>query len=354
MKSVGRHAIFIMLLSLPGCSSLGYPNDPVEVVARERAQLDLDSTRAAMRPLSFGTPIDAPLWETSLWSYYGLDHPVPHRFGTLDAPFGREGKTPIAAHVYETPNARGTIFLVHGYYDHVGIHARTIGEWIGAGYAVATFDLPGHGLSGGERAAIDDFADYASAWNTLIDTCRGELPEPWLTVAHSTGCAVVVERWLTTGADPFERTVFIGPLVRSAYWGLSKFGAAVVGPFTKNVVRTPRRDSSDDEFLRFRTELDPLQFNSFPLAWFDALRAWYARFMASDPIEAELRVYQGDLDDTVSWRHNMKKLREKVPGVEVFIIEGGRHQLLGEIPEYRTPVAEGILEFFEEVAPAGQ
>ena len=342
MGTLVRRAVFIVLLTLSGCSSLTLPGDPIEAAAREEASIDLAATLGSMRPFSFGTPIATPEWEAAAWRYYGLDHPVPHRFGSLIAPLGDTSPgIPIATHVYETPDARATIFLVHGYYDHVGIHARTIGEWIQAGYTVVTFDLPGHGLSGGERAAIADFADYASAFTTVIETCRGEVPEPWVTVAHSTGCAVVLERWMTEGVAPFERTVFVGPLVRSAYWGLSKFGSVVVGVFTDEVARTPRRDSSDQEFLRFRTELDPLQFNSFPLDWFDALRAWYARFAKTPPIDAKLLVFQGDLDDTVSWRHNLKKLKEKVPGVEVKIIAGGRHQLLAETPEFRTPVIEG-------------
>ena len=345
MRSFGRRAIFLLILLIPGCSSLGYPESESEAFAREQVARDLDLTRQSMAPLRVDGPIERPSWESAAWRYYGLDRPVPHRFGYVIAPFGPDEGTRIAAHLFETPQARGTIFFVHGYYDHVAIHARTIGEWIDAGFAVASFDLPGHGLSEGQRAAIDDFADYASAWNALIERAE-HLPKPWFVVAHSTGCAVVVERWLTTGVEPFERTVFIGPLVRSAYWGLSKFGSAVVGVFTDSVKRTPRRDSSDEEFLRFRTELDPLQFDGFPLGWFDALRAWYGRFVEHEPMEAQLLVFQGDLDDTVSWKHNMKKLREKVPGVKVVIIEGGRHQLLGEIPEYRGPVVEGILEFF--------
>ena len=345
MRLFARRAVFLFLLAIPGCVGLGYPEPASEVLAREQVTQDLDLTREFMRPLRIDAPIETPSWESAVWRYYGLDSSVPHRFGSVIAPFGPDGTTRIAAHRFETPQPRGTIFFVHGYYDHVGIHARTIEEWVEAGYAVAAFDLPGHGLSEGERSAIDDFADYASAWNSVIAHCE-DLPRPWFAVGHSTGCAVILERWMTSGVDPFERTVFIGPLVRSAYWGISKFGSSVVGVFTDSVKRTPRRDSSDEQFLRFRSELDPLQFDGFPLDWFDALRAWYARFEENPEIEANLLVYQGDLDDTVSWKHNMKKLREKVPDVKIVIIEGGRHQLLGEIPEYRQPVVEGILEFF--------
>ena len=49
---------------------------------------------------------------------------------------------------------RGTVFVLHGYYDHGGLYGTLLRYLLHKGYGVVLFDLPGHGLSSGDRAAI--------------------------------------------------------------------------------------------------------------------------------------------------------------------------------------------------------
>ena len=51
-------------------------------------------------------------------------------------------------------------------------------EWaLDQGFAVIACDLPGHGLSSGERASIKDFAEYQSTLQGLLAEAQSVFPE---------------------------------------------------------------------------------------------------------------------------------------------------------------------------------
>ncbi len=54
----------------------------------------------------------------------------------------------------------GTVFLLHGYLEHSGIYQPIIREILDQGFSVLTYDLPGHGLSDGSPASIQNFDHY--------------------------------------------------------------------------------------------------------------------------------------------------------------------------------------------------
>ena len=68
------------------------------------------------------------------------------------------------------------ILLLHGYYDHTGSIKLCHSLFGTKGFHVLTFDLPGHGLSTGERAVISDFSITPKAFvKSCIDTCHAIL-----------------------------------------------------------------------------------------------------------------------------------------------------------------------------------
>ncbi|NER40232.1 alpha/beta hydrolase [Bacillus megaterium NBRC 15308 = ATCC 14581] len=82
--------------------------------------------------------------------------------------------------------------LLHGYYDHAGVLSTVIRFLIQQGFHVLTFDLPGHGLSTGERGAISEFFSIQKVLEkSYVDTCLRSLPV--YIVAHSTGASAAVD-----------------------------------------------------------------------------------------------------------------------------------------------------------------
>ncbi len=128
----------------------------------------------------------------------------------------------LVSQVWWPEKAVATLFVFHGYYDHMGLYRHLI-EWaLEQKFAVIACDLPGHGLSSGERASIEDFAEYqATLQGLLAEAGTLGLPQPWHLCGQSTGGAIVVDHVLNQGAQsPAQgQVILLSPLVRPRAWG---------------------------------------------------------------------------------------------------------------------------------------
>src|SRR5690606_31379941 len=138
---------------------------------------------------------------------------VTHWFGHFSS-----GRYEIVAHYFEPQQPVGTCFVLHGYFDHVGLFRHIIDFCLRRGLAVVAYDLPGHGLSTGERAAIQDFAEYRQVLTDAMSLFSERAPRPWRAIAQSTGGAVLMDYLLDTPKPQFAQSVLLAPLVRPALW----------------------------------------------------------------------------------------------------------------------------------------
>jgi alpha-beta hydrolase superfamily lysophospholipase len=269
----------------------------------------------------------------SYFDFYGLN-PVDtsHAFGSIPS-----GEEQLAVHLFwREGTPRGTVLLVHGYFDHAGHWRHVIADLLGAGFAIATVDLPGHGLSTGKRADIDDFSAYSQALLDVLPVAR-QLGAPLHVVAHSMGCSAVIDALLNRREVLGERIVLISPLLRSYAWMASGLGEALIGGLVAEVPRVLRKSSSDEQFFEFM-QRDPLQYRGVPLGWVEAQGKWAKRTEAARPSAQPLLIIQGTADTTVSWRHNLRVLRRKFPKAEIIKVKRGGHQLHNEAPALRATV----------------
>src|SRR5690606_13758646 len=123
---------------------------------------------------------------------YGIN--FSSRFVGLHHGFGRMHAAgfDIATHYWLPSEPRGTLVIVHGYYDHVGLFSHAIEFALQEGLAVLAFDLPGHGLSSGDRAAIDSFDQYGDVLHHAMARAAILLPKPFHSMGQSTGAAVIL------------------------------------------------------------------------------------------------------------------------------------------------------------------
>lgn len=248
----------------------------------------------------------------------------------------------IAVQSWTQENSKGTQWLVHGYLDHIG-SCRHLIEWmLDEGWSVVAFDLPGHGLSSGERASIDSFDDYRDA----LLSCQqklSEMPRPWVGTGHSTGASVVMTN-LCSYPDEANMAagILIAPLVRPKMWGYLQ----IVYPLYRLLVCKTKRvfneSTHDQEFIHFQSSKDPLQPRSIPRKWLDAMNTWYRSFKEFAPQSTPIKILQGDDDLTVDYRYNIEAIRKMFPHTEAAIIAGGRHHLFNESDEYRREVEKFI------------
>jgi len=274
--------------------------------------------------------------------YYKIDFEhqlkgVQHHVGYFDAHGFR-----IVAHVYRVHNAKGTVLLQHGYYDHVGLYGSIIEHCLKQGYNVFTYDLPGHGLSTGERAGIVSFQQYDQVFCDGLALCQQHLPGPLSVIGQSTGGAIIVNyllsRHISRENSPFKQIYLLAPLVRPVSWNLSLLFFHVARWFIRRMKRTFTENTNNPSFVEFISRHDPLQPLYLQVSWVNALKDWITFIEGCPAVDLDIHVLQGNEDGTVDFRHNQKVLAEKFTGHQVTYLQGGRHHLANESPEHLQKV----------------
>jgi len=242
----------------------------------------------------------------------------------------------LVAQLWLPAMPRGTLLLVHGYYDHLGLYRHLIDWALGQGFAVFACDLPGHGLSSGTRADIGDFAEYQVVLTALLQQATQlELPQPWHLLGHSTGGGILLDYLLRgTVREGIGQIILLAPLIRPRAWLWSKLLWYLISPFKNGIRRRFTHNSSDSEFLAFVRQ-DPLQPLCLPCRWVGALMRWIPLIEAAAPSERPVLLVQGDADHTLNWRHNLKVMQKKLPNAQCLLLPGAKHHLVNESQHLR-------------------
>lgn len=267
-------------------------------------------------------------------AFYGLDFEnrlsgLTHQVGTF-----KVQDFNIVAHVFKLENAKGTVFLQHGYYDHVGLYGHLIEHLLEQGFNIFVYDLPGHGLSSGERAAIESFQQYDAVFCRGLELIDQYLPGPLVAMGQSTGGAVIINyilsRGITRFTSPFEKIYLVAPLVRPVDWGRAVMMYIFLHPFISQLKRNFADNSNNSAFLNFVAKQDPLQPLHLKVSWVGALHHWVKFIENVAPVDLDIHIIQGTDDGTVDYKHNMQVLKEKFTGCHINYIENGRHHLVNE------------------------
>ncbi len=270
---------------------------------------------------------------------------VSHGFGCINSTGFR-----IATHYWLPQHAKGTLVVVHGYYDHVGIFNHIIRFALEHQLAVLAFDLPGHGLSDGPRASIDSFNQYADVLADVIQQSRQLMPAPLHALGQSTGSAVILNYlWRHANknntVDCFTKIVLCAPLVLPHGWRMGRFVFAVARHFLTKLKRGKARSSHDKNFNNFIMKQDCLQAKHLSLQWVGAMKAWDKQFRSYIPLQKELLIIQGTGDMTVDWHYNVPTIQRKLPNAKIVMVNDAGHQLVNESEHYRAQVFAAITDY---------
>lgn len=258
-----------------------------------------------------------------------------HHFG-----FFYSNNYKIATHCFLPNNGKyeKIVILMHGFFDHTGVLNNLIELLINKNYAVFVYDMPGHGLSSGERVHIDSFTTYANVFDDFIKIIKKKYNKPLFLIGHSTGCSAIFEYLSTTNENHFIKIIFLAPLIRSNHWFISKIGLNLVSPFKKFVPRTFRKNSGDIKFLSFQKNKDFLQPKIISLKWFKALTEWNKKILTYEPLKYSILIIQGNNDIVIDWKYNLKLLKTKINDVKIEVIDKANHQLTNESYDIKIKV----------------
>lgn len=283
--------------------------------------------------------------------HYGLEA-LLNDTSEVHAGFIDTGRFALWCQVWSPPRPTGTAFVIHGYFDHLGLYRHLLGCLLAQGWRVVLWDLPGHGLSSGPRAEIEDFDDYQHCLMHLQTALQvqGMAPKPWLGVGQSTGAAILATDALTRReASGWSGIVLLAPLVRPWRWGQASWLHLIASPFVKELPRNYRPNSTDEQFTEFLRDHDPLQPERLSVVWITAMRRWMPRLLALQPNPLPTLILQGEQDLTVDWEWNLDVLAEKFPNAEVHRHPDARHHLVNEAEPIRDVLFEALDHFVESV-----
>lgn len=95
---------------------------------------------------------------------------------------------------YEVSQPEAVVLLVHGLGEHAGRYTGWAKQFADTGVEMRSFDLPGHGLSGGRRGSVPSFDVLYDIINGKLKTMAAERPGiPLFLYGHSLGGGIVLD-----------------------------------------------------------------------------------------------------------------------------------------------------------------
>lgn len=157
--------------------------------------------------------------------------------------------------------ARGTAIVCPGRTEFIEKYFETARDLQARGFAVVILDWPGQGLSDRlledpKKGHIDRFETFMSALRKGLDAMPGDLPRPYVSLAHSMGGAIalaaIVKKLVRVDAAAFTAPMWGLPVnlaVRYLIWAMRAVGrdgdyARQPGPpetFESNIVTHDRK-----------------------------------------------------------------------------------------------------------------
>lgn len=390
------HGLLAAAAALVAYSCAGAPTDlpGPELAGAPSAMLGRSSAAAATRPVPSreqlgllgllgdgwvraeeeGAPADGaarPGGALSAYrTYFGFGPGLGAR--GIDGPKGRLFLTRLAAR----GERKGVALLIHGYRAHGG-HFAPFAELIAdSGWDCYLLDLPGHGLSEGERFGIRDFNDYGRATLAAIEAMReregadasgpprgdGNGP-PLVLIGHSTGCSAIIEAYRLSAAQgvppPADGVVFAAPLVDMPNRRIRGALNAVAG---ERLLELPGFAASpaligsgvvcNPAYREFIARGDPLSDWVYHTSWLSSYLEWYDGLVESRPIvfEGPALVVQGTGDTVVNWRGSQELLDRMFPARDTSFYESYSHTILNATPERLARVFSDVAAFLAGLA----
>lgn len=298
--------------------------------------------------------------------YFGFGSGLSAR--GIDGPTGRIFLARLAAR----GERKGVALLIHGYRAHGG-HFASFAELVAdSGWDCYLVDLPGHGLSEGDRFGIGDFSDYGRATLAAVAAIReleeggtggaaarpGEGRPPFVLIGHSTGCSAIIEAFRVSAAEggvqPADGVVFAAPLVDMPNKRLRGALNAVAGDrllelpgFASSPALIGPGVTCNPAYREFIANGDPLSDWVYHTSWLNSYLDWYDGLAESPPLifEGPTLVVQGTGDTVVNWRESQELLDRMFPARETLFYEGYSHTILNAAPERLAQIFGDIAAF---------
>lgn len=247
---------------------------------------------------------------------------------------------------------RAALVVVHGLGEHSGRYNALAHALVAAGFSYYSFDLRGHGKSGGPRGDVHKFDDYLYDLNRFLAVVRQrETHLPIFLMGHSLGGILAVlyaldhQRelaGLVTASTAFQ--------LASPPGALSLLGARVlstVAPGLKLQNDLDPAQLSNDPALPAQYLSDPLVERQVTAQWASEFFSNYGQALERAPeLTLPLLVLHGGADEIADVA-GARAFHERATSGDktVRVYTDLRHELYTELPEKRNQVFADLIKW---------
>jgi lysophospholipase len=239
------------------------------------------------------------------------------------------------------PGRKGTVCLFQGRAEFIEKYFETVRDLRARGFAVATLDWRGQGLSqrslrNSRKGYVRSFDEYAIDLDTFInEVVLPDCPPPHFALAHSMGATILL-RAAYHGNRTFDRTVLLAPMI--ALPGLRRTRA------TRVVVRVMRLAGLGVSYVPggdatvMMLEAKPELATGWPtVAWADAAFRAMSEFASPGyalKVRQPMLIVAAGQDQVVS-TPAIDEFSVRLRAGSHLIVPGARHELLMEQDRFR-------------------
>ncbi len=128
---------------------------------------------------------------------------------------------------WAVPDARASVLIVHGIGEHSGRYLHLGARLAVAGFDVLAADNRGFGQSGGRRAYVERFEDFAADLEELLDQ-RRSLALPVVAIGHSLG-GLILASYLVSDRPSPDLAVLSAPALAAIVPAWKRWPAPALG-----------------------------------------------------------------------------------------------------------------------------
>lgn len=291
-----------------------------------------------------------------------------------DGFFSSFDETKIHYEAYINENAKAAVVLFHGFTESCEKFHETVFYFFTAGYSVFSFDLRGHGYSGGKlkenRFATDvsSFDDYAKDTQCFVEKIvrRSNPKIPLFAFSHSLGGTALL-LYMTKSKNAFEKAVLSSPMIcpnTEMPVALARAAAGLICKIGKGKTPVPGRcvfdrnesfengdTTSRERFLYYhkkRVAKPELQLSGPVFHWvLQSLRAKDDIMKNASRIETPILIFKPESDRQVLEAFQDDFAR-KLKNVRVEPVKGSKHEIFQSKSNVLQKYYETIFSFFED------
>ncbi len=177
--------------------------------------------------------------------------------------------------VYSAEEAKGSVVIVHGAFEHSGRYDAVANRFTQEGYHVVTGDLPGQGNTEGKKGHIDSFTQYLDTIEKWVNKAK-EFGLPIYLLGHSMG-GLAVSRTLQEKSLPIQAVILSSPcigLVDEPSKGVQAFAKVcnVIAPSLLVSGNLNPLHVTRNEEVRAKDRNDSLILQKISVRWFRELQ----------------------------------------------------------------------------------